>query len=151
MPAKKLMFQSREQREREENVFLRVYLGEATPADIAALPKAMLPTIQFCLTMSSCSVIVVISMNSFGRGGGPQRDALPTHRYPLHRPRSEDSGGGSRSATFTGDNRHTPRNLCAFKTETIKGITWGLRPPFMFHVKPRKTTGSYNAYLSYEP
>lgn len=52
MPAKKLMFQSREQREREENVFLRVYLGEATPADIAALPKAMLPTIQFCLTMS---------------------------------------------------------------------------------------------------
>ena len=52
MPAKKLTFTTQEQREREENVFLRVYLGEATPQDIAALPKSMLPTIQFCLTMA---------------------------------------------------------------------------------------------------
>ena len=52
MPVKKLNFTTAEQREREENVFLRVYLGEATQEDIASLPKSMSPTIAFCLAMS---------------------------------------------------------------------------------------------------
>ena len=52
MPVKKLTFVTQEQKEREENVFLRVYLGEATREDIDSLPKSMRQTITFCLAMS---------------------------------------------------------------------------------------------------
>jgi len=52
MPVKKITFRSKEDHEREENIFLRVYLGECTADDLKELPKAMLPTVQFCKTMA---------------------------------------------------------------------------------------------------